>query len=76
MIYGRATESYATYSNTSVEYQFEVSQTPNLSFCVCHLPVQMEHYYKNGFLYLKKLYENKNIYLFSKFRANNFPSYF
>lgn len=49
LIYGRATESYATYSNTNVEYQFEVFQTLNFSFCVCHLPVQIEHYYNNGF---------------------------
>ena len=53
-MYGRATESYATYSNTSVEYQFEVSRILSFSFCVCHLPVQTEHYHNHGFQVLKK----------------------
>lgn len=57
MIYDRATESYTTYSNTSVEYQFEVSQILNFSFCVCHLPAQTEHCHNNSFLCL--LYEIK-----------------
>lgn len=66
MIYGRATSSYATYSNTGAEYQFEVSQTLNFSFCVCHLPAQIEHYYNNAFYVKKeqKLYEKRFLFVF------------
>lgn len=57
-------ESYTTYSNTSVEYQFEVFQTLNFSFCVFHPPAQTEHYCNNDFLCLKRIYESKKIFVF------------